>query len=148
MVQMAVLGSKVEERDSRLSEQKDCFDELDRNYMATKAEKDNMDSEKVHPPPELSSFEARLLCFRSRPAMHGLTMCIFTMASWRDWNIESTQLVPQRKRDQDRIGVGVTHTNHVVTEAAGGQGDRAGGSQPRAGSRGGCGCAGVSGLLV
>lgn len=42
-----MLGSKVDERDSRLSAQKDCFDELDRNYMETKAEKDGLDLEKV-----------------------------------------------------------------------------------------------------
>ncbi|CAL8470033.1 g9575 [Coccomyxa elongata] len=44
--QVTMLGSKVEERDSRLSAQKDCFDELDRNYMETKAEKDGLDMEK------------------------------------------------------------------------------------------------------
>ena len=87
MVQMAVLGSKVEERDSRLSEQKDCFDELDRNYMATKAEKDNMDSEKVHPPPELSSFEARLLCFRSSPCMAGLVSLVDSQCASSQWQV-------------------------------------------------------------
>lgn len=42
-----MLSSKVDERDSRLSAQKDCFDELDRNYMETKAEKDGLEMEKV-----------------------------------------------------------------------------------------------------
>ncbi|BDA44048.1 hypothetical protein COCOBI_05-2320 [Coccomyxa sp. Obi] len=44
--QVTMLNSKVDERDSRLSAQKDCFDELDRNYMETKAEKDGLDAEK------------------------------------------------------------------------------------------------------
>lgn len=42
-----MLSSKVEERDSRLSAHQDCFDELDKNYMATKVEKDDLDSQKV-----------------------------------------------------------------------------------------------------
>ncbi len=88
-----MLGSKVEERDSRLSAQKDCFDELDRNYMETKAEKDGMDTEKV----SCLLHSALLLCTASSKRhlsapswTQGMLLCCCRgvwRSNWVSWRI-------------------------------------------------------------
>ncbi|KAK9915676.1 hypothetical protein WJX75_002565 [Coccomyxa subellipsoidea] len=97
--QVAVLSSKVEERDSRLSAHQDCFDELDKNYMATKAEKDDLDSQKVN---ELEDRNRELEAAAAAAALESLASPSATTPQ---------RPVPSRAKGSDKENTGSTQMN-------------------------------------